>query len=48
MAPSDDDWPVAKRRIVALLDRGIKGVAIEVRDGEGMELGMKSNTRASA
>src|SRR5262249_56521582 len=37
-----------ERRIVALLDGGIKGVAIDVGDGQRVELGMPEQARRAA
>ena len=38
-AAADDHRPVAQARVVALLDRGVEGVAVEMRDRRGGQLG---------
>src|SRR5205823_10324702 len=47
-AATDNDGFVAQRRIVALLDRGIECVTVEMRYGQGVELGMTRDTRTAA
>ena len=42
---TDDQRLVSKGRIVALLDCGIEGVAIDMRDRERMELRMPDQPR---
>ena len=39
-AAADDHRLVDQRRIVALFDGGVEGVAIDMRDGQALELGM--------
>ena len=48
LAAADDDGLVGEARIVALLHRGVEGVAIDVRDGERHEFGMHDNLRTAA
>ena len=40
-----DQRAVAQRGIVALLDAGVEGVAIDMRDGEAVELSMAGEPR---
>jgi hypothetical protein len=45
---TDDHRLVHQRRFVALLDRRIEGVAVDVGDGELAELGMRKGARRTA
>ena len=47
-AAADDDRPVGERRIVALFDRRVEGVAVDMRDGEREKLGLRDDARAAA
>jgi hypothetical protein len=48
LAPADDDRLVRERGVVALLDRGIEGVAIDVGDRERLDLRMAQDARRAA
>ncbi len=48
IAAADDQRLVGEARIVALLDRGIEGVAIDVADGKRIELGVTQHARREA
>jgi len=48
MLPADDHWSVAQIRIVALLDGGIEGIAVEMGGGELMEFAMTDQPRRTA
>jgi hypothetical protein len=48
MLPADDHWSVAQIGIVALLDGGIEGIAIEMGGGELMEFAMTDQPRRTA
>src|SRR5690606_18929966 len=48
LAAADDERFVAQFGMIALLDRGIEGVAIEMRDAECVNLVMKDETRPAA
>jgi hypothetical protein len=41
----DDQRPVLQRRVVAFLDRGVEGIAIDVGDAEVMQLGVGRQSR---
>ena len=45
---ADDDWAIGEGGIVALLDRGVEGVAVEMGDGEAIEFGMGDEPGAAA
>jgi hypothetical protein len=47
-AATDDHGLVGKRGVVALLDGSIEGVAVEMGDGQRVELGMGNQARAAA
>src|SRR4051812_21014260 len=48
LAATDNQRLVGQRRVVALLDRGVEGVAIDVADGEGVELRVAQDARREA
>ena len=48
VAAADDQRLVAQRRVVALLDRRIEGVAVDMGDGELCELGVAHEPRRAA
>ncbi len=48
LAAPDDQRLVAQGRVVALFDRGVERVAIDVRDGQGAQLGMVDEPRRAA
>ena len=45
---ADDDRAVGERRIVALLDRGVERIAVEMGDRERRQFGMVEEARAAA
>jgi len=47
-AATDDQRPVAQGRVVALFDRGVEGVAIDMGDVQPVEFWMGEETRAAA
>src|SRR5260370_757736 len=47
-AAGDDDRPLGEIRPVALLDRGIEGVAVDMGDHEAGQLGMRDKARRAA
>src|SRR5262245_60906587 len=47
LAAADDHGLVAQLRRIALLDRGVESVAIDVRESEGRELRMRDVSRAA-
>jgi hypothetical protein len=44
-APADDHRFVRQRRVVAFFDGCIKGVAVDMRDGERVDLGVPQDAR---
>jgi hypothetical protein len=48
LSPADDHRLVDEVGIVALLHRGIEGVAVDVRECQPVEFGMIDQTRAAA
>jgi hypothetical protein len=48
VAAADDDRLVAQAGVVALLDAGIEGVAVDVGDAEGGKLGVGDQAGRSA
>ena len=45
LAAADDDRLIGKSRIVALFDRGIERVAVDMGDGEHIQLGVPNESR---
>ncbi len=48
LAAADDHRPVGEGGVVALLDRRVESVAVEMCDGEPVELGVGDEPRAAA
>jgi len=48
LAAADDDGLVGEFGAVALFDTGVEGIAIQVGDGQGVQLGMAHDAAAAA
>jgi len=48
LAAADDDGVIGEGGIVAFLDAGIEGIAIDMGDGEGVEFGVMEEARGAA
>jgi hypothetical protein len=45
LSPADNDGLIGERGVIALFDRRIEGVAIDMGDGQPVELGMPQQPR---
>ncbi len=48
LTAADDHGLVGELRIVALLDRGIEGIAVDMREGQPVEFGVPEEPRTAA
>ena len=48
MTPADHHRTIGQRRVVALLDAGIEGVAVDMGDRQGADFGMRDEARSAA